>query len=223
MTTSIKAWSYSALTNFESCPKKFWHYRIKKDYKDEGGEASRYGDHVHKSINNYLVHNVALPLDLVHMQKVVDVYKNMKSDRLISEQQLAINSDYEPTGWFDKDVYCRAIIDAIFIHQDLALLVDWKTGKMKDDGATQLRLAACILMLHIPEVNKVAMRYVWLAHKGKTTNFTMTRKDMPAVWNELSPRLRRYQHAHAHDEFPASPSGLCRKWCNITSCPHHGG
>ena len=223
MTTKLKAWSYSALTNFEACPKKFWHYRIKRDFKDEGGEASKYGEYVHKAIEAYLLKDVKLPLDLTHMKPVVDTYKGMKADRILGEQQLAINAEYEPTGWFDKDVYCRAIIDAICVHKDVALLLDWKTGKMKDDGATQLRLAAVMYLLHDPDVNKVAMRYVWMAHKGKTTNFTMTREEIPAVWNELAPRLKRYQHAHDHDEFPASPSGLCRKWCNITTCPHHGG
>lgn len=218
------AWSYSALTAYETCPKKFWHFRIKKDFKDVGNETSDYGTHVHKSIQNYLSKNTKLPLDLVHMQPTVDKYKHSGFKLGGVELQLAIDSNYEPTGWFDKDVYCRAIIDAAFISDKLALLVDWKTGKIKpDEEATQLSLAACLYMLHDPTVQNVAMRYVWLAHKGRTTNFSLTRADMPAVWNQLAPRVRRYQEAHKRDEFPAQPSGLCRKYCPITSCPHHGG
>lgn len=218
-----KAWSFSALTSFETCPKQFWHYRIKKDVKDSGNEASQYGEHVHKAAKNYLMQGTKLPLDLVHMQPTFDQYKNNAFDDVRAELQLAINSDYEPTGWFNKDVYCRVVIDAAFTKGNLALLVDWKTGKMKPDAeATQLKLSGVVYLLHDPEIQLVSMRYVWLAHKGKTTNFTMRREDIPAVWNELAPRIKRYQEAHRKDEFPANPSGLCRKFCPVKSCPHNG-
>lgn len=218
-----KAWSYSALTSFETCPKQFWHYRIKKDFKDSGNESSTYGEYVHKAIQRYIKNNIKLPLDIVHMQPAIDKYKNSQMQLSGTELQLAINSDYAPTGWFDKDVYCRVIIDAAYSYDSVALLLDWKTGKMKPDSeATQLSLAACVYMLHDANVDRVASRYVWLAHKGKTSNFTLNREDMPKVWNALAPRLKRYQEAHKRDEFPANPSGLCRKWCPITSCPHHG-
>ena len=218
-----KAWSFSALSSFETCPKQFWHFRIKRDVKDVGGDASKFGEHVHSTAKLYLTGKLKkLPLDLTYMTPIFDKYKAHKFDELMCEQQLAINADFEPTGWFDKDVYCRAIIDAAFVKDSVALLVDWKTGRMKDDNdATQLRLSAVLFMIHSPDVQAVVMRYVWLAHKGKETSFKMTRSDIPAVWNALAPRLKRYQEAHKRDDFPANPSGLCRKHCPVLSCPHN--
>jgi len=220
----IPAWSFSALTSFETCPKQFWHMRIKRDFKDEGNENSAFGTHVHDSIAQYFLKNKKLPLDISYIKPIIDVYKKAAFRETHIELKLAINQKYKPVAWMAPDVYCRAIVDAGFVQGPKALLVDWKTGKMKPDSeATQLRLSAVMFMLFEPDVNEVTMRYVWLMNNGKTTTFKMTRDDIPAVWNELAPRLRRYQHAHQHDEFPANPSGLCRKYCPITTCPYYGG
>jgi len=218
-----KAWSYSALTQYETCPKQFWHYRIKRDYKDAGNDTSKYGEMVHKSFKEYIFDNRPLPLSIKHMAEFVDPYKHGKFQQKYGELQLAINAEFRPTGWFDKDVYCRAIVDFLGTTDDVALVVDWKTGKMKpDEEATQLSLTGVMVMLHDPDINTVVLRYVWTQHKGKHTQFIVKRSQIPAIWNRLAPRLKRYQEAHKRDDFPANPSGLCRKYCPITSCPHNG-
>ena len=222
--SKIPAWSFSALSQFETCPKQFWHMRIKRDFKDSGNENSEFGKHVHDSIAKYFLKGTKLPTDIVYVKPIVDVYKKAAFRETMIELKLAINPKFKPVAWMGHDVYCRAIVDAAFVQGPRALLVDWKTGKMKPDSeATQLKLSAVMFMLHEEEVEDVTMRYVWLLNGGKTTTFKMSRKDIPAVWNELAPRLKRYQHAHAHDDFPANPSGLCRKYCPITTCPYHGG
>jgi hypothetical protein len=47
-------WSYSSLKTFEQCPKKYYHLRIVKDVKDEGSEATIYGQEVHKAAEEYI-------------------------------------------------------------------------------------------------------------------------------------------------------------------------
>jgi hypothetical protein len=36
----IPAWSYSSIKTFDQCPKKYFHLRIKKDFKDEDSTAT---------------------------------------------------------------------------------------------------------------------------------------------------------------------------------------
>ena len=222
-TAKPRAWSYSALAQFETCPKQHWHYRVKKDVKDTGNADSQYGEYVHKALAAYCMKGKPLPLDVAHMEKFAKQYKEAKTTERYAEVQIAIDANMEQTGWFDDDVYCRVIIDLLLVNDDFAMLVDWKTGKMKpDEEATQLSLSACVLMMVKPNINRVVMRYVWTKHGGKPTQFTLRREDIPRVWNSLAPRIQRYQNAYANDEFPANPSGLCRKWCPVTSCPHNG-
>jgi len=42
------AWSHSALNDYLTCPKQFFHKRVAKDCREEQGEAALWGDRVHK-------------------------------------------------------------------------------------------------------------------------------------------------------------------------------
>jgi hypothetical protein len=216
-----KATSFSALNNFESCPKKFWHLRVQKDVKEQEGEALRYGKKVHKALEHYVGKDRALPSEFAHMAPYVDGFKAYPGVKHV-ELEMAITEQYTPTGWFDKDVWIRAKLDLVILGNRHAVLVDYKTGKMKDDGFTQLKMAAAMLMIFFKQVEQVQMAYLWTQHDGEITKDTFHRTDFVEVWNELMPRLNRFEEAHKRDEFPALPSGLCKRHCPVLSCPHNG-
>ena len=215
-----KAWSWSALESFETCAKRYWHLNVAKDYKeDQQGEALVYGKMVHKAFEHRVLKGTALPLDLRHLEKLVAPFAEVGGTKL-GEQKLAINEDFELTGWFDSDVWCRSVLDLTIIDGEYAVMVDWKTGKQKDDVG-QLELGSAILFAALPEVDTIHAAYVWTKTKKKTP-LTLTREMLPAIWNNLMPRVKRYQVAHATTEFPARPSGLCKRYCPVTGCPHNG-
>lgn len=217
-----KATSFSALNNFETCAKKFWHLRVQKDFREAEGEALRYGKKVHKALEDYVGKGRQMPSEFAHLAQYADPFVNFPGTKHV-ELELAITEQYTPTGWFDKDVWIRAKLDLVILGNRKGLLVDYKTGKIKDDGFTQLKLAACLLMIFFKEIEAIEMAYLWTAHDGLITRETFTRDDWVETWNELLPRLNNFEEAHVRDNFPANPSGLCRKHCPITSCPHHGG
>jgi len=216
------AWSFSALNNFETCPKKFWHLRIKKDYKEVEGEALLYGKRVHKALELYVAKGKPLPQEFEHLEKYVKSFASVPAEKL-TELQLAISEEFVPVDWFDRSTWCRAMLDLVILGNTHALLVDYKTGKIKDDGFTQLKLAAALLLVHYPQIQTVDVAYLWTQHQGKTTRERYTRDQITEIWNELLPRVIAFEDAHKRDEFPARPSGLCRRHCPIESCPHHGG
>lgn len=219
-----KSLSFSQLNNFETCPKKYWHLSIQRDYKEVEGEAILYGKRVHKAFELFVRDGKPLPQDLSHMQKYVQKFADFPGTKMV-EQQLCITKDYQVTHWKDWDNgWCRAVIDLALVGDKSALLVDYKTGKMKSDEFTQLKLAAALFMIHNPEVEVVDVAYLWTEAGGKTTKpeRPFRRDDIPALWNELLPRTNRFQLAYENNEYPPRPSGLCRNWCIIESCPHHG-
>jgi hypothetical protein len=217
--SQVVAWSYSRLNNFETCPKQFYHLNVAKDVKQVQSDAMRYGSEVHKAIELRIAKGKDLPLHLKHLEPIVAKFANVKADVLV-EQQLALNVNMAPTGWFDTDVWCRAIIDYAAVNGDHALVVDWKTGKMSDDF-TQQKVAAAIFLMFFPNVNTVDMMYYWLKDKKHTVE-TLHREDIKHVWTRLQKRIQKYTRAHTENEFPARPSGLCKKFCPVTACPHHG-
>ena len=217
------AYSISALDTFTTCPKKFWHLRIRKDYKDPGGAAADYGKAYHKAVENLIKHGTELPLQFTPVKRYIDKYLAMrkKGVEVIAEQQLALNWDGEPCDWFAKTVMVRAIIDITILGDTSVTIIDLKTGKMKDDGFLQLRLCAALLHRYIPRLTTFNLGYLWLKEDAFTST-VITVDELPEVWVDLQPRIRRYQEAFQRDEYPARESGLCKRYCPITSCPFNG-
>jgi hypothetical protein len=225
------AWSYSKLKNFETCPKRHWHVDINKDVKEEEGEALLWGNEVHKALANRIAKNAALPAGMDKferwVQKVVTGQGNPGVQVLV-EQQLAINKDFGKTGWFPSDAkragtgdpWYRGIGDVIKIVGPVALIVDWKTGKILEDSQQLALMAACVFA-HYPEVQKVRSLFVWLKDDAETKE-DFHRNDMAAMWKHLWPRIEALKHAHDTTTYPAKPGPLCRRYCPVTACPHHG-
>lgn len=215
------AWSYSRLNNYETCPKKFWHLSVAKDVFEGESEAMRYGKLVHKALEERVGKDKPMPLNLRYLEKYAAKLANAEGKKL-TEQQLAIDANFEPCSWFDKKTWCRAIIDLAIVNDPHAVVVDYKTGKISDDF-TQLRLAGALLMLHMPEVQTVDLAYLWTKDKKMTKHDErMSREDIKLVILDLMPRLKKYERAHRTESFPARPGFLCKKYCPVKKCPHHG-
>jgi hypothetical protein len=131
--------------------------------------------------------------------------------------KLALNREFEPRDYFAKDVYVRVVIDLAIIQGKTAFVIDWKTGKVKDDP-TQMALTAAVLSRWMPEIETFKTVFVWLAHNDATPK-PYTPDDFTAVWNNLLPRATKIETARKTTEFPAKENGLCG-WCPVRSCVH---
>lgn len=213
------AWSYSKLKNFETCPKRSWHYDHAKDIKEEESEQLQYGNTVHKVLAEAIEGKAPLPKHFSHLQPWVDKV-TAGGNKILVEQQLAITKDFGPTEWFGKDAWYRGIGDVIKVAGPVAAAVDWKTGKINEDGVQLALMAACVFAHH-PEIQKIRTEFVWLKEDA-TTRADFSRADMPKVWSGVLPRVQALENAVKMVEFPPKPGFLCRKWCGVTSCPHNG-
>jgi PD-(D/E)XK nuclease superfamily len=216
----IAAWSYSRLNSFETCPKKFWHEAIAKDVEEPPDtDEQSYGNKVHKALELRIKDGKPLPSNLRHLTPIADKFANATGEKL-TEQQLAIDASFRPVKWFDKNTWCRAIVDLAIVNKSHAVTVDYKTGNMSDDF-TQQRLATSVLMLHRRDIETADSMYLWLKFRKITKEF-MTRAAMRDTWNNLLPRVRRYQKAFDTSEFPARQNGLCKKYCPVKQCIYNG-
>jgi len=209
------------LNGYETCPKKFFHTSVRKDIREGESEAMRYGKLVHKALELRVGKKKPMPLNLRYLEKYAKTLADSKGDKL-TEQQLAIDANFDPCDWFSKQTWCRAIIDLAVVNPPHAVVIDYKTGKISDDF-TQLRLAGVLLMLHMPEIQTVDLAYLWTKDK-KMTKYerALTREDIKSVVIELMPRLKNYEKAHRTESFPARPGFLCKNWCRVNTCPYDG-
>ena len=220
------SFSYSKLKNFETCPLKHLKVDLEKSIAEAKSPQLDEGNKAHKALAGACTGLVPLPEEYAKYQKWVDKARVGMDDMstgmvLRVEQQLAINIHLQPVDWFARDVWFRGVVDVLKYVGEVALAIDWKTGKPIDDSV-QLALFAQLIFAHHHQVEKIRTEFVWLAD-GYSTRDDFTRQDMVELWAALKPRVDQLIHAHATGEYPAKPGGLCRRYCPVTTCAHHGG
>jgi len=213
------SWSYSKIKNFETCPKRYFHVDVEKSVKEEESENLMWGNAVHEALARRLDKETELPPTMAEYEKWAQRILETPGQLLV-EQKLAITKDFQPTTWFGNDAWFRGIGDVIKIIDRTALIVDWKTGKIIEDGSQLALMAACVFAHH-SQVIAVRSEFVWLKEDA-TTRADFKRDDMAQVWREILPRVSQLEQATQEMNFPPKPGGLCRRYCPVSACPHHG-
>jgi hypothetical protein len=215
------SWSFSRLKNYETCPLKHNEVDILKHFK-ESTENLAWGNKVHENFALALKGG-ALPTTMVGWQHWIDWAKALPGELLV-EQKYAITRDYQPTEYFHPNVWMRTIADVVAIDGDVAVTLDWKTGKLPKDPSlegVQLALVSQCLFAFFPNLKAVKAFYVWLK-EDTATDEVFRRSDMPNLWTALLPRVMKMEQAARTGVYQPKPSGLCRNYCPVTTCQFHG-
>lgn len=218
----MPAWSFSALSAFETCPRQFYLTRVAKLVKEPESEALRWGNYVHKALEVRLKDGTPLPMTLAGYDRLCQKFE--AAGKVTAEHEACIDKSFKPAGWWDKTVWCRSKWDVLVQHAGGKVISqwDWKSGSRKV-GSDQLKLCAAIGFLLNPKVEEIRGGYVWLK-EGKIDIEVYKRADAKVIWHEFLPRVRRLEIAHEEQKWPAKPSGLCRRHCAVgkSNCEHCG-
>lgn len=215
-------WSYSSLKTFEQCPKKYYHLRVLKDVKDEGSEATIYGQEVHKAAEEYIKTGTPIPKKFEFLQDVCDAFNIIDGEKHC-ELKLGVKrtpTGYEPCGFFDTDVWWRGVADLVIINDNLGFSIDYKTSKnAKYADMKQLDIVAAGLFTHFPQLEKVKSGLVFVVsgefiHKEHQASM---RDSYFATFDEGLDRLAGAQESGVWN---ANSGPLC-KFCPVTSCEHN--
>lgn len=201
--------SYSSLKMYANCPYRYYHQRIAKTVTDPGGEATQFGERVHKSIEEYVRDSQPLSREAEGYSNLVDTVRaSVAGVTPLVEQELTLNKDLQPTGWWDADAWLRSKLDILVIRDNKAIVIDWKTGKRRPDF-DQLELFALQTFAHYPDVDSVTSIFVWLKEDAIDKD-VYSREQAPAMWEKLLAKITRIEQSVEHDNWPTKPSGLCR-------------
>jgi hypothetical protein len=216
-------WTYSQLDSFENCPKKFYHLKVARDVVEPPTVHTEWGTRVHTALEDYVKDGTPLPEGMTQWDGIAAKLKALPGEKH-TEIQFAIDANFQPCAW--KGSWSRGIADLLVIYKDKALVADYKTGKRKP--TEQLDLYANYVFHHYPEVNTVTTGFIWLKEKkvdwnsGRPGKQPITRGEVPFVWAEFLPRVRKLESAYERDKWPAKTSGLCKAWCPVLSCEFNG-
>jgi hypothetical protein len=201
--------SYSAIKLYENCPQRYYRQRVLKDVVDEGGDASRYGERIHKMLEERLRDGTPLPIEAASYEPLCrSLEAAAEGGEVTVEKELSLTEELSPTGWWEPDAWLRSKLDVLVIKGDRAVVFDWKTGKRNPDFF-QMGIFAVQVFKHYPDVRRVDTSLVWLRQYEMDTEVYLRTK-VNALWADILSRIRRIYQSAEYDNWPAKPSGLCR-------------
>jgi hypothetical protein len=203
--------SYSRANTFKTCPAQFEHLYITKDVSFQGSDAMDYGNRVHGQLEKY-----GKTGDVSQLTRESRQWKGLVDQILLTkgekhfEKKLGLTADLKKCGWFAKDIWLRGIFDVLVLDGDTAYVIDWKTGKVRED-MTQLKMFAGFVMHAYPQIKTVNAVFMWLVHE-QTTEAVYKREHLDLLWASIDKQLGKVQEAIDLGVFVAKPSPLCN-WC----------
>lgn len=212
------AWSFSALSDFENCPKQYREVKVLKRFPFISTPETEWGKVVHREFEHYLVHGTDMRPELLVHKDFLDTFRAQPGE-LAGEQRIALDTDLKPCAYFgDPKIWWRGQVDAR--KRDRAAgfshILDHKTGKQKSD-LDQLKQFALFEFLEVPEIQTVKVEFYWTQTKA-ANGATFVRADMTGILRDIVSRAHRFADAFASQTFPPKQSGLCGGWCPVTDC-----
>jgi hypothetical protein len=208
-------WSHSRLKDFKNCPRAFYEKQVAKSVVEEKGEATIWGEVVHKHFEDRLRDGVVLPSELTMHEPAMLWIEQLPGD-LYVEQRIAFDTCGQPCDYWSNHVWFRGVIDVMKVDGNVAWLRDWKTGKTHNDF-DQLKLFALHTFAAFPTVQVVKVEYYWTQTMSRSSH-AYPRGHVAALWKPFLPDLRQYAEAFKTETWQPRQSGLCRGWCPVTDC-----
>jgi len=228
--------SWSRLSDYSQCPRKFQLKYIEKVFPPEGEKSIHLikGEELHKQLEDYVLAcngQGEMPIGFSPAVKqtlpLVDSF--FKSGYTVyPEAQVSAGRDWKPLEWFDKRTMYRAIWDLIAIKPQTVFIGDYKSGKIYDYTSKygQLHLSGTIAMERFTDAAEVHTAYIYLEHKQihkiKIIRDEASRTQPADVLHtEVKQHFEQeFEKVQAETEWKPVVNEFC-KWCPATKkqCP----
>lgn len=214
-------WSYSSLKQYKTCPKQYYELRVAKSYEPRVGEDAMYGKEVHKALEEYVRDKKPLPEFYQHFRRLVDPLLDIPGTKYC-EHEMGLTINKEPCGFNSPDYWVRGITDLLIVDEDVAFIIDYKTGKTGYADPNQLKLMALLVFAHFPKVQRAKTGLLFVAHNAFIDE-EYKRSESDQLWEIFESDLQRLSIAFDNAVWPPQPTGLCRRHCPVESCKYYGG
>ena len=214
-------WSYSSISLFQQCPRKYYRLRVVKDIVEPPAAHLDYGTAVHQAAEDYVCNDKALDPKYAFIKPVLDQLKSLPGTKLC-EYEMGLTKDFQPCGFRDENVWFRGIADLLIIDGDQAKLIDYKTGKKSQYADTkQLELLALLVFKHFPYVQSIRAGLVFVVAED-LVKAEFHAEVQEGAWQRWLPEIQRLEKAMETEVWNARPNFTCRKFCPVVDCEHNG-
>lgn len=208
---SFKSWSFSRLQDYRKCPAYACYKHLRK-MKDAGNKAMARGSDIHTMAEVWVKGGGVRPLP-EELKLFKKEFKHLAKQKDVkTEDDWSFTQDWGQCRWNDWDIcWLRQKIDVHYIElkKNLLVVVDYKTGSVKeDDHVEQRKLYAPGGLLRYPNVTAVRAE-MWYTDEGVLKGETYTRADLPALLKYWEKETRPM---FADRKFQPRPGSYC-SWC----------
>jgi len=219
--SKVTPWSYSSITLFQQCPKKYYHLRVAKDIVEPETEVLLYGKRVHEAAEKYVRDGEAIPPEFSQFAPAIHKCAEFPGEKYC-EHKMGITERGEPTGFFSDNVWLRGVADLIIVDGDKARIIDYKTGKSAKYADTkQLDLMALCTFAHFPQVNEIKGGLLFLVCHDLIKR-SYTRDDVFGIMRDWTSNYSWLSKTYKENVWNPRPNFSCRSYCPVLNCVHNG-
>jgi CRISPR/Cas system-associated exonuclease Cas4 (RecB family) len=185
--------SFSKLSTHNQCNRKFKYNYIDKIKVDKPiSEALLKGGAVHSILEHYpnkSTHKLAPKYaDIAIKFLKTDIAHELYMYESVREFDFGLTSELQPCEYKDKSALFRGSVDYIFTNEKGLHLIDWKTGKLKEEkwqSYEQLMFYAIYFFQRYPKIEKTTISYIYVEHENSHNTLTLERKYLQNYINQL--------------------------------------
>lgn len=213
-----RVFSPTQVSTYDLCPRQFQAKYITKEVKFVQNVHAKFGDMVHKQIEDFL--NDGKPVETM-LEPLAQMLAKHKGKLVCAEISLGRSGKGESVPQYDKTAWINSKIDAVYTNEDESVImgIDWKSGKAKEAKIQSDMNAAVLSARYKDTAKKIIMVFVHLFHaKIYVTEYNADRLAIPHTFG----KILNLEVAIKENNFPPKPNGLCGKWCDVVACSYNG-
>lgn len=202
--------SFSGMELYNSCPSAFnRRYILKEEVVGADAApsaAAARGSRVHRDIELFLRGLGELPDEAMGFEGLFNALLEERQG-VEPECHFAFDRDWEECDFADKETAkVRGILDICYPHDDMAYVIELKTGKLYEEHARQRSLYGLAGLIKYPECYAVTCQTIYLdgALVKPLVIQQDQRKSYQWVWDRLINKVQPPQ------PYPQRPSWKCR-------------
>lgn len=220
--------SPSNMSSYQTCPRKFQAQSLTKEIQWKASKQKSRGTLIHNGLEKACKHGVQAVstwpegVDAGYVtQQVMDTRQQVASGaQMYIEHELTINDKFKPTGWWDEDAMLRAKADMLILppmaDQNLADVIDFKSGRIYDTEDFQLRVEA--LLVHLIYQRPIVNYAYWYVDQGQTVDGSIDFRNGLAPVQDIIDLMKEMRMTIRDGYFPPKKNKFCA-WCDLTNTP----
>lgn len=215
MPNNFAPYSYSKISMYHQCPRKFKYAIIDKLKGIQTDDTALIkGRAIHSFLENYPVRIDISPEFEAAISAFIqsDFGKAVLNKPSTREYKFGLDRYLNPCDFWDKAVFIRGLIDHISVCEDTVHLIDYKTGKYKDEkyqSFDQLLVYAIYFFNKYKKIDKIKISYVYVEHNLENS-MLLERQFLDNYTNQLQGLISPLENDQSFNKNVSKLCGYCQ-------------